>query len=171
MTFDCIVRTVEMKISSSIELECSLRTAFIEYLKDRHDLLMYRHSFMFALKRLDPTEIAMQLVNNKESSLYFCEATFFLLMDSLSLKGTIFTPKQSTSSFRFADNNKFDVTQSDVVCVVANRTVYIMDGKHHAIKTCSCTVPKYRAAVDYTPRLRAPRNLPRCTANSDTYRQ
>ena len=34
-----------------------------------------------------------------------------------------------------------------------------------------CTVPKYRAAVDYTPRLRAPRNLPRCTANSDTYRQ
>ena len=34
-----------------------------------------------------------------------------------------------------------------------------------------CTVPKYRAAVDYTPRLRAPRNLPRCTANSETYRQ
>ena len=34
-----------------------------------------------------------------------------------------------------------------------------------------CMVPKYRAAVDYTPRLRAPRNLPRCTANSDTYRQ
>ena len=34
-----------------------------------------------------------------------------------------------------------------------------------------CTVPKYRAAVDYTPRLRAPRNLPRCTANSNTYRQ
>ena len=33
------------------------------------------------------------------------------------------------------------------------------------------TVPKYRAAVDYTPRLRAPRNLPRCMANSDTYRQ
>ena len=32
-----------------------------------------------------------------------------------------------------------------------------------------CTVPKYRAAVDYTPRLRAPRNLPRCTANSDTH--
>ena len=31
-----------------------------------------------------------------------------------------------------------------------------------------CTVPKYRAAVDYTPRLRAPRNLPRCMANSDT---
>ena len=31
-----------------------------------------------------------------------------------------------------------------------------------------CTVPKYRAAVDYTPKLRAPRNLPRCTANSDT---
>ena len=35
----------------------------------------------------------------------------------------------------------------------------------------TCTVPKYRASVDYTPRLRAPRNLPRCTANSDTYRQ
>ena len=34
-----------------------------------------------------------------------------------------------------------------------------------------CTVPKYHATVDYTPRLRAPRNLPRCTANSDTYRQ
>ena len=32
-----------------------------------------------------------------------------------------------------------------------------------------CTVPKYRAAVDYTPRLRASRSLPRCTANSDTY--
>ena len=31
-----------------------------------------------------------------------------------------------------------------------------------------CTVPKYHAAVDYTPRLRAPWNLPRCTANSDT---
>ena len=34
-----------------------------------------------------------------------------------------------------------------------------------------CTVPKYRAAVDYTPRLRASRNLPRCTANGDTYGQ
>ena len=34
-----------------------------------------------------------------------------------------------------------------------------------------CTVPKYRAAVDYTPRLRASRNLPRCMANSDTCRQ
>ena len=32
-------------------------------------------------------------------------------------------------------------------------------------------VSKYRAAVDYTPRLRAPRNLPRCMANSDTYRR
>ena len=32
-------------------------------------------------------------------------------------------------------------------------------------------VAKYRAAVDYTPRLRAPWNLLRCTANSDTYRQ
>ena len=31
-----------------------------------------------------------------------------------------------------------------------------------------CTVPKYHAAVDYTPRLRAPRNLLRGTANSDT---
>ena len=31
-----------------------------------------------------------------------------------------------------------------------------------------CMVPKYRATVDYTPRLRAPQNLPRCTANSDT---
>ena len=31
-----------------------------------------------------------------------------------------------------------------------------------------CTVPKYRATVNYTPRLRAPWNLPRCTANSDT---
>ena len=34
---------------------------------------------------------------------------------------------------------------------------------------CICTVPKYRAAVDYTPRLRAPRNLPGCTANSNTF--
>ena len=31
-----------------------------------------------------------------------------------------------------------------------------------------CTVPKYRAAVNYTPRLRAPWNLPRCMAHSDT---
>ena len=31
-----------------------------------------------------------------------------------------------------------------------------------------CRVPKYHAAVNYTPRLRAPRNLPRCMANSDT---
>ena len=31
-----------------------------------------------------------------------------------------------------------------------------------------CTVPKYRATVDYTSRLRAPWNLPRCMANSDT---
>ena len=31
-----------------------------------------------------------------------------------------------------------------------------------------CTVPKYHAAVDYTPRLRASQNLPRCMANSDT---
>ena len=38
----------------------------------------------------------------------------------------------------------------------------------HSIGPSPCTVPKYRAAVDYTPRLRAPRNLPRCTANSDT---
>ena len=33
----------------------------------------------------------------------------------------------------------------------------------------NCMVPKYRATVDYTPRLRASRNLPRCMANSDTY--
>ena len=32
-----------------------------------------------------------------------------------------------------------------------------------------CTVPKYRAAVDYTLRLRASWNLPRCMANSDTH--
>ena len=31
-----------------------------------------------------------------------------------------------------------------------------------------CTVPKYRAAVDYTPRLRASWNLPRYMANSGT---
>ena len=30
------------------------------------------------------------------------------------------------------------------------------------------TVPKYRATVDYTPRLRASRNLPRYMANSGT---
>ena len=29
-------------------------------------------------------------------------------------------------------------------------------------------VPKYHAAVDYTPRLRASRNLPRCMTDSDT---
>ena len=29
-------------------------------------------------------------------------------------------------------------------------------------------VPKYHAAVDYTPRLRVSRKLLRCTANSDT---
>ena len=29
-------------------------------------------------------------------------------------------------------------------------------------------VPKYHATVDYTPRLRAPQNLLRCMANSDT---
>ena len=29
-------------------------------------------------------------------------------------------------------------------------------------------VPKYRVAVDYTPRLRASQNLPRCMGNSDT---
>ena len=32
-----------------------------------------------------------------------------------------------------------------------------------------CTVPKYRAVVNYTPSLRASLNLPRCMANSDTY--
>ena len=31
----------------------------------------------------------------------------------------------------------------------------------------ACTVPKYHAAVDYTPRLRASWNLPRCMANSN----
>ena len=31
-----------------------------------------------------------------------------------------------------------------------------------------CTVPKYRATVDYTLRLRASWNLPRCMANSNT---
>ena len=36
------------------------------------------------------------------------------------------------------------------------------------IRIYKCTVPKYRAAVNYTPRLRTPQNLPRCTANSDT---
>ena len=40
-----------------------------------------------------------------------------------------------------------------------------------SINSADCTVPKYRAAVNYTPRLRAPQNLPRCMANSDTYRQ
>ena len=33
----------------------------------------------------------------------------------------------------------------------------------------TCTVPKYRATVDYTPRVRASRSLLRCMANSDTY--
>ena len=32
----------------------------------------------------------------------------------------------------------------------------------------TCTVPKYCATVDYTPRLRASWNLPRCMANSNT---
>ena len=39
--------------------------------------------------------------------------------------------------------------------------------KSHKVRS-ECTVPKYRAAVDYTPSLRASRNLPRCMANSDT---
>ena len=46
---------------------------------------------------------------------------------------------------------------------------FLMFGRDPRIPlTELCTVPKYHAAVDYTPRLRAPRNLPRCTANSDT---
>ena len=151
MAFDCVVRAVEQKVVLSFPDECSLRTAFIEYLKERHNLLMYRHSFMFALKKLDPTEIAMQLINNKESALYFCDLTFFLLMDSLNLKGTIFTPQESASSFRFDDHNKFDVVLSDISCMVARGKVYILDGEQKEVKTCPIKdflTHKYSAPID-----------------------
>ena len=55
-----------------------------------------------------------------------------------------------------------DVTINNSDLVVSNLTEKYIE---------ACTVPKYHAAVDYTPRLRASRNLPRCTANSDTYGQ
>ena len=151
MPFDCVVRAVEQKVVSSFPAECSLHTAFIEYLKECHDLLMYRHSFMFALKKLDPMEIAMQLINNKESALYFCDLTSFLLMDSLNLKGTIFTPKESTSSFQFDDHNKFDVVLSNISCMVVGGKVYILDGEQKEVKTCpikNFLTHKYSAPID-----------------------
>ena len=49
---------------------------------------------------------------------------------------------------------------------VAHLSVVVV--AHGAVGVLDCTVPKYRAAVDYTPRLRASQNLPRCMANSDT---
>ena len=141
MAFDCIVSAIETKICGSFSFECTLRTAFIEYLKERHDLLMYNHGFLYGLKHLDPTEIAMQLVNHTPSSLYFCELTMFLLMDALNLKGTLLSPVQSTSSYRFQNQNTLCVTQSDIVCIVADRKIYIMDCD--VIKLSSCPIMDY----------------------------
>lgn len=127
MPFDCVVSAVETIVTSNETFECSVRTAFIEYLKERHDLLMYQHAYMFSSKHLDPTEIAMQLTNGTPSSLYFSDLTFFLLMDALHLKGTLFTPAQSTSSYRFTDQNSLSINESDVMCVVASRCVYVIN--------------------------------------------
>ena len=53
--------------------------------------------------------------------------------------------------------------------VQLRRYKILLIGSFHCLcNFMSCTVPKYHAAVNYTPRLRASRNLPRCTANSDT---
>ena len=127
---------MESKILPETYWQMSLRNAFIEYLKDRHDLLMYNHTFLFGLKHLDPTEIAMQIQNCQPSSIYFCDITFYLLMDALALRGTIFTPLQSTSSFRFENLNTMEVKDSDLACVVANRKVYIMDSNALTLQDC-----------------------------------
>ena len=56
-------------------------------------------------------------------------------------------------------------------CVTAGEDRFECSVCGKKMKSEDCTVPKYHTAVDYTLRLRAPRNLPRCMANSDTYRQ
>ena len=144
---------VESKVKPHMYWQTTLKNAFIEYLKDRHDLLMYNHQFMFGLKHLDPTEIAMQIQNSRSSSIYFCDLTFYLLMDSLSLCGTIFTLLESMLSFRFEDLNTMDVKDSDIVCVVANKKVHILDFNLIQLQTCPLNdflTHRYSAAV-YIP--------------------
>ena len=126
---------VEMKIIIDSTYECSVRRAFIEYLKERHDLLMYEHSFIFANKQVDPTEIA-QLASRRRSSLYFCDLMFFLLMDTFGLCGTIFSPLQSTSSFNFNNQDTMSVMMSDICCIIVGGSVYIMDTKEWKLPCC-----------------------------------
>ena len=99
MSFTCIVDCVESQLQIPDGIQLHFRNTFANYLHLRHDMLMYEHTFIFANKHLTPTEIAMQLESEVKTAIYFCEMTFFLLMDALGLKGTIVTPQRSTSSF------------------------------------------------------------------------
>ena len=101
-------------------------------------MLMYEHTFIFANKHLTPTEIAMQLESGVKTAIYFCEMTFFLLVDALGLKGTIVTPQRSTSSFRFEDQDTSKCTLSNIVCVVAANQVFALERQHqvHMKKSC-----------------------------------
>ena len=127
---------VETKIVMDSTYECSVRTAFIEYLKERHDLLMYEHLFIFANKQVDPTKIAQQLASRRRSSLYFCDLTFFLLMDAFGLCGTFFLPQQSTSSFNFENQDTMSVMMSHICCIIVGGSVYIMDTNVWKLPCC-----------------------------------
>ena len=71
------------------------------------------------------------------------------------------TPKGTRPNYKMLKVNLLRQT----VCYLSLRCTM---SSYELILQLQCTVPKYRAAVDYTPRLRASRNLLRCMANSDT---
>ena len=138
MSFTCIVDCVESQLQIPDGIQLHFRNTFANYLRLRHDMLMFEHTFIFANKCLTPTEIAMQLELGVKTAIYFCEMTFFLLMDALGLKGTIVTPQRSTSSFRFDDQDTSKCTLSDIVCVVAANQVFALERQCqvHMKKSC-----------------------------------
>ena len=138
MSFICIVDCVESQLQIPDGIQLHFRNTFANYLRLRHDMLMYEHTFIFANKHLTPTEIAMQLESGVKTAIYFCEMTFFLLMDALGLKGTIVTPQRSTSSFRFEDQDTSKCTLSDIICVVAANQVFALERQCqvHMKKSC-----------------------------------
>ena len=138
MSFTCIVDCVESQLQFPDGIQLHFRKTFANYLRMRHDMLMYEHTFIFANKHLTPTEIAMQLESGVRSAIYFCEMTFFLLMDALGLKGTIVTPQKSTSSFRFENQDTSKCTSSDIVCVVAATQVFTLERKRKVHFKTSC---------------------------------
>ena len=109
-----------VKLSGDIPL----RETFIKYLKKREDVLQYEHSFLYANKHLSPTEVALQLENRRQSSLFFSDFTMYLLGDALNMKCTMISSRMSTSSFRFESQNPMSILDSDYVALVADGTFF-----------------------------------------------